>query len=270
VRPSFVSHEIQANAYLQRGGKWYSGYLNYYFEQQNFEQRKADEAYAKNTAADSAVGDAFAAKAAKFAETADSVNLWTTKADSLGVKLEYYTLAGLVVNARAALDLKAILSSSLFGPEDMRLYCEAAMLGVKDYPVFFDKPMQRVPVMFGVNLPGFRILDLVAVQAEYYASPWMNSYATVFGGVAIPEIPSGEDKVLSKNAYNEIGKKDNWAWSFLVKKKLAGAGWISAQLARDHMRLASQKVWGGPGWTSNEVLESPKDWYWMIQAGFGI
>lgn len=264
VRPHRVTPTYTGNAYFQKNGVWYSGYPDYYGERAKFYRRREQEDTVAAHVAD------YEAHFLADSTTADNVTTWMADPAAAGITPEYYTEKGLLLMARANLDLKHFFGSSIFGPQDMRLFAEAAVLGVKNYPVFYDDIMQRVPIMFGFNFPGFRIIDLISIQGEYFGSPYTNSYGSLFGNAFIPSLPTGDDLVASKTAYNDIGTHDNWAWSVLVQKKMAGAAWISARLARDHSRLASQKFWGGPGWVSDEIFSSPKDWYWMVQFGFAI
>jgi hypothetical protein len=270
MRPSFTSRQTATNSYFDKDGVTYAGDANHYYNEADFYKRKAAEAFAAGTGPDTAQGLAYTAQAQAKKQVGDNVFLWANKADSLGIPLKYYTQSGIILNVHAGLDLKTLFSSSGFGEEDLRVYAEAAMLGVANYPVYYDKPMERIPVMFGINLPAFHYLDLLCLQAEYYGSPWLNSYNSVFTSEATPELTSGQDAELSRNEYNDIGKRDNWSWSLLLKKKFAGAAWFSAQVAHDHMRVSSRNVWGGPGWVSNQVLTQPKDWYWTVQFGYGI
>ncbi|MBD3392917.1 MAG: hypothetical protein GF418_12500 [Chitinivibrionales bacterium] len=78
----------------------------------------------------------------------------------------YYTKAGTKVMGRFSFDPKPLLPpTDFFAEDDLRLYAEAAILGVKNYPtstksdgdgtyeVGFDDITERVPVMAGINVP---------------------------------------------------------------------------------------------------------------------
>jgi len=80
---------------------------------------------------------------------------------------------------RAALDLGFLLPEGSRSPEDLRLYAEASVLGWGNQIYFFEKRSQRMPIMFGVNVPTFRLLDVLSVQAEYYDAPFNDNYYNV-------------------------------------------------------------------------------------------
>jgi hypothetical protein len=86
------------------------------------------------------------------------------------VKLGYWNKRGLKVMARAALDFGFLLPENLRSPEDMRLYMEAAVLGWENQGFFYEKRSQRMPMMFGFNVPTFTLLNLLALQVEYYGA----------------------------------------------------------------------------------------------------
>ncbi len=80
----------------------------------------------------------------------------------------FYTFRGTKLMARLAVDPKRMFDpdgeSAVLGPGDLRLYSEATVLGVKNYPsnndtlfgrtaVHYDTLWQRIPVMFGLTFP---------------------------------------------------------------------------------------------------------------------
>ncbi|MBD3392248.1 MAG: hypothetical protein GF418_09290 [Chitinivibrionales bacterium] len=73
----------------------------------------------------------------------------------------YYSKAGTKVMLRAAFDPSPLLEqSAFFGPSDLKVYAEAAILGLKDYPNSYESPsrgytdiLERIPVMGGINVP---------------------------------------------------------------------------------------------------------------------
>jgi hypothetical protein len=273
VRPSRTTPTRMKNAYFQKNGQWYTGSTNDY-------QGRMDFAASKNNVADSA----------KYRAILDSVVYWTTT-DSVvdivsGNKVaynhpdyEYFSSAGTVITGRFSLDLKKLFSSGassetsseIMGPADLKLYGEVALLGIKDYPVFYNHKVDRMPMMLGVNLPAFHWLDLFAVQVEYYQSPYINSterVATV--GLPQPFMPRGVDTTYSRKAYYDASENDNFSWSVLLKKEIIPGVTLYSQFARDHLRLVSLNTWFGPALESDENLGTSKDWYWMCQIGIGI
>jgi hypothetical protein len=171
-------------------------------------------------------------------------------------------------------DLKKLLPPSpLLGPEDLRLFAEVALLGVKNYPVFYEKRTERMPVMLGANLPGFGFLDLVSVQYEYFASPHRDSYLeSISSNGATPEFVEFNDKLLSRETYGDGLKRDDHSWSILLRKNLTRGLAVNVQAARDHARMVSHAYYAGPGLAPTAIFYTTdkKNWYWMAQFSFGI
>ena len=265
VRPSRTDPRQANNAYFKKAGTWYTGNPNYYRSRLEFaasRHRSADSAYWK--------------------AALDSVLYWTTTDTVPGPTggpavayahpdYQYYSAAGIILMARASLDPKPWFSSAALGPQDLKLYGELALLGVKDYPVFYPRMADRIPMMFGFNLPAFRLLDRVAVQGELYRSPFLNSterVATV--GLPQPFQPRGGDAAYSSDNYYDAAKLDDWSWSVLLEKNILPGITVSAQAARDHLRLVSLNTWFGPALEADENLSTSKDWYWMCRIGIAI
>ena len=257
-----------ANSYFTEGGVTYTGNVDYYLGQKTF--------FDKAGAAATLKGDAAAATADKAKSDSLQNTIAFLKgrlADTATVKpaLSYYTTAGTLLMGMFTFDPKKIINSELFGAEDLKLYGEVSVLGWKNYPIFYEKRTDRMPFMLGFNLPGFKVLDLISLEWEYFHSPWINSFSELGqSNGATPDLPNGQDDWSSKNAYNDVAGKDNTSWSLLVKKTVAHSITISGQVARDHVRMPSFQSWFGPGLDPNEALSTSKDWYWMLQFAFGI
>ena len=241
----------------------YSGNTAYYQKQAEFYKAKlASATNRQDSARDSALFQS-------AQSTYQSVNTWVTDA-SIQPDYHYYTQKGIILDAMAALDLKKWIRSDVFGDNDLRIYAEAAVLGVQDYPVFYKHWWQRSPVMVGVNLPGFRFIDLISLQVEYFNSPNLNSFlSNIQTNQAVPDL----DNFVSTNEFGDGLDRDNVCWSLLVKKQLTRGVFFSAQAARDHTRFAGNASFlAGPALDPNEVFyaNDSKNWYWMVQFSFGI
>lgn len=290
VRPSKTTPEVAANSHFKRGNQQYVGYTTYYTEQAAFH-----EAMGKRSPADSAFHNA---RSAYFKAIADSVSNTTDSLDATGNPKtrgwvdprtglvpgsEFYTQKAILAMVRASADLKKVIGSDAFGPNDLRMSLEVNLLGIQNKPVFYEKATDRMPVTFSVNLPGFKVLDLVSLQLEYFNSPWMNGYSNLLGNnnknLPLPSMPTGADTLWNRAAFNDVSKRDNFSWSLLLKKNFAGAAWASMQMARDHSRMVSKDFWTGGGLEPTEVLGEEttwgklwfdKNWYLVAQVGFGI
>jgi hypothetical protein len=258
VRPSRTTRETQENAYFKGpDGEHYSGNITYYRNRKEFYERNPGSTADSNAAL----------------ATFDSVSAWTG-GGAFQPNYRYYSQSGIILGGTLALDLKKLLpETGNFGPNDLRLYTEVALLGVKNYPVFYQKARERMPIMVGINLPGFRRIDLISVQYEYFPSPHLNSfYESVSTNAATPQVVPGADRVYSENGYADALSRDNHSWPVLVKKTLTRGLYVSAQAARDHTRMVSDATWAGPFLDPNEVFYTTdkNNWYWMIQFSFGI
>jgi hypothetical protein len=265
IRPSKTSSKHPWNAYFEKDGKVYAGKVSYYDGKADFYQRMLKDS---RTAQDSAKYQTLFADAR---QKADSVRAWIAPSSVFRPDYKYYSHSGTLFMAGISLDPKLFFTSGALGPQDLKVYAEAALLGVKDYPVFYEDRMRRIPVMVGFNFPTFRLLDILSVQVEWFNSPWVNSYeASVDQNHATPTTPRGTDKLSSEREYNDVSDKDNLAWSVLARREVVKGLSISAQFARDHIRSVSEAAWAGPGTDPNELLRTSKDWYWMLQFSFGI
>lgn len=232
--------------------------------------------------------------------------------DSLGVDLlgstfydtNYYTFAGTKLMGKLAFDPKPLLGFDIFGPEDLKLYSEVAILGLKNYPLSplrnnpstgqdfgpdtsyrangsyriinkygFDDLMQKMPIMFGFNVPAFKLLDILSVEFEYYGKKYVNAVPIPLGTRghgsynAVPSLPTplaqGGLSEYDSLIYEKAGAV-NWKWSVYAKKTLFNNFTITAQAARDHILntvrgLSMQEV------DNEEALVKKNQWYWMLK-----
>jgi hypothetical protein len=256
VKPSRSTKEVDNNGYFTYNGKDYVTNTDRY-------ELAASYYNGKNTAADSA-------KAAPYTADLDVVKMVDTMTVGKPA-IHYFTSSGTLLMGRASLDFKKLFGSELFAPEDLKLYTEVAVLGVKNYPVYYQKISERMPIMVGFNVPTFKLLDLFAVQVEQMKSPWLNNLSQVGNnGLPLPFFPSAQDTVVSKTDYNDLATKDDLKWSILLQKKLGANVTLSGQVANDHLRLVSASYYYGPQFDHNEITVSKDHWYWMMQLGWGI
>ncbi len=161
---------------------------------------------------------------------------------------------------------------SAFGKNDLKLYCEAAVIGLKNYPGAYDKLSERIPIMFGLYLPTFAgffekaigttILDQLALEIEWYGAKYLPDYYELLEkGRTIPS-----SNYMNRSKIEDVydGDGDNWKWSLYFAKIFAGHVKISGQAARDHLRTGGTT----PTPAQNEVLTAKKDWYWMLKLSY--
>jgi hypothetical protein len=154
----------------------------------------------------------------------------------------------------------------------LRLYGEATILGLTDYPknflggVSYDSILERIPLMVGFNVPTFKLLDALSVEVEYFKSPFPNDVGALTNyGLPIP------GPVNATGATNYWGnteyQNDHLKWSIHVSKTIASNYTIMAQVASDHLRplaVNDQNV------DFEEIFHNTNQWYYMLKitAGF--
>ena len=215
--------------------------------------------------------------------------------DSIGLNTDgftvydtsWYTYAGTKVMARVCFDPKPLLGFDIFGPEDCKIYSEAAILGLKNYPkntelsvntanrpiseFGYENILDRIPRMVGVNVPSFKLLDLLSLECEYYGKRYVNAVPVTTGNktgnyepatclpVSKPDGGYGEYDSL----YAQRGAT-NWKWALYVKKTMFNNFSITAQAARDHI-LHTIKGLSSFEDDREEALVKSNHWYWMLK-----
>lgn len=187
----------------------------------------------------------------------------------------YYTFGGTKLMVRFTFDPKPFIPLTWFGPEDLKLYSEAALLGLESYPRNdtinspaatdaniwgYDTLWQKIPVVIGFNVPTFKILDVFSLEFEWYGCAYpmsLKDAVKLQSQIALP-IPS--------NAYGrsyDMYTKDNWKWSVYAKKMFAHEHLgIIVQFARDHLRF--QHILDEPK-VYEEALIAPNQWWWTMK-----
>jgi hypothetical protein len=184
-----------------------------------------------------------------------------------------YQFRGIKTMGRITLDPKAIIpgASSIFGSEDLKLYGEAAILGLENYPGWYSKMSERIPIMFGFNFPAFKILDTFAIEGEYYHQPYWNSYENVWKYRApMPYLGNKELIPTYENRGSNWFDKtdDDWRWSVYVSKKLFKMVRLSGQVASDHS-VRTPYIYSPTGALKyTEICTNTTDWYWMTRIMF--
>ncbi len=189
----------------------------------------------------------------------------------------FYTFQGVKLMARGSFDPKAYLPLSMLGPQDLKVFGEVALLGVKNYPFYYEKAVERMPVMFGINLPtragNIKVLDVLSFQMEYYGSKFPNTTRTLDGeriGMPVPAVYDTDGGIKDDpNLFDPNGSsvtKDNWKWSVNATKEIVRGFNVIAQVANDHMRLPNE--WGTVSLAPATTLSG--DWYYLIRIEMGI
>jgi hypothetical protein len=194
-------------------------------------------------------------------------NIYSQEVDSLGQGIpgtqKYYSFKATKIEIRGTFDIKGFFDAPIFGPEDLKLYSEAAILGLQNYPThnpgrpdtYYANMSQRVPVMVGFNFPAFKVLDVASLELEYYHSPYLPSYVNPFKfGIPVPDYSNS----------NLMGIQDT-KWSVYLKKRI-GAFAVTAQAARDHFQPLNTNI----AFTEfDDVMMRGSDWWWAVKLQYG-
>lgn len=186
--------------------------------------------------------------------------------------LHRWTHKGIKLMGRAALNLNHLLPPDRRSPEDLRIFAEVALLGVENQPLYYEDRLERMPVMFGINVPTFKLLDLLSVQGEYYGARFND--IDLYNSASLPvweaSFVTDDFGTVETDANGNIiptsVHKDDWKWSVHARKALNPVMTVYAQAASDHLRLTDGKYKA-----SNVPLTgSPSDWYYLFRLEFTL
>jgi hypothetical protein len=128
-----------------------------------------------------------------------------------------------------------------------------------------------MPMMLGVNLPTFKLVDKMSFEMEYYNTDFRNSIEEVYertlpvpgtiGGVATP---SRQNYVDSLNTKRKM--RDKVKWTFWMQKEITAGLGATFQVASDHFRPMNFNL--KPSY--EPVTQTWNDWYYMFRVNFGF
>jgi hypothetical protein len=204
-------------------------------------------------------------------------------------KVQEITRKAINVDAHFNLDFTDMLGldkrNGSFG-----LYGEWAILGVQNQPVYYQKITQRMPVMMGVHIPTFGLLDLLDVETEYLDNPYIDQAFQLSGSgydgthgllgsnQAIPDPfesnPNGVDYSLRKFALPSV-HGDDWKWAVFATKTILPGLQLKVQVANDHMRLQyfDGDTPAGPAFGATSALPETNllsHWYYVAHLQWGF
>ncbi len=172
--------------------------------------------------------------------------------------LHYYKQQGVKLMARAAVDLGFLLPEEHRNSADFRIFAEAALLGLEDQPFYYDDKAKRLPIMVGINVPTFKALNVLSLQAEYYGSRFANSKA--FNETGLP--------VWSANSTYKPSDytQDDWKWSVYAQRSLTRLLRLHVQVANDHLRLPIFDY----NISESSLMRNRSDWYYLVRIECGL
>jgi hypothetical protein len=166
-----------------------------------------------------------------------------------------YTMQGVKLMARCAFDPKSLLSegfSGAFGRQDLKIYSEAAILGVKNYGTYYDSVWQRMPIMLGFNFPTLNVLDVLSLEGEYFDYPYQN-------GIAGPDSPYP----LPPSNFPNQNKRH---WSIWAQKTIIKGFAITGLVGKDHFRWVEADGTSTP----YDLLQANGNWHYNVRAMFSF
>ena len=180
--------------------------------------------------------------------------------------------------ARVSLDIGTLLKVDGIHPGDFKLYSEIALLGVKNQPYYYNKKSERMPIMGGLDIPTFGLLDKLAFEMEYHKSRFPNDIGSVIGSQTAIPVSNGDPYVYdvndpryataaSKDSLATALKKDDVKWTLYARRHINSAISVYAQAANDYMRNFNSP-YATPA--AIPVTSRPSDWYYIIRLEFGI
>jgi hypothetical protein len=196
--------------------------------------------------------------------------------DSAGNPVDTINISfrGIKLMARASFDPKAFFDARALGPEDLKLYGEVALIGLDNsdaHKDMYGELRQRMPVMFGVNLPVFRALDHLSFEMEWYGAPFHDDMEPYLTGYNKPTpFPVGwyGTPTRNNNADQNV-TRDNWKWSLHGARMIQDHVRLSFQVASDHWRPG---IYRGDGDTKlakrQSIMVTPEDWYFTTKLAY--
>jgi hypothetical protein len=188
----------------------------------------------------------------------------------------HYDAAALKTVATLSFDPKPLLGDpSMLGSNDLILYGEASVLGWKNYPVIYENRLERTVAMAGFNVPTLRLLDVLAVEVEWFGSKQPNS--NEYSQLRAPK--NNDTKLLEPTPQPSIynftlpggydpkdWEEDDIKWSVFARRTLVKGLSLDVQAASDNARgwvfPSGRRYWN--------FFRSPSDWYWMMKITASI
>lgn len=189
----------------------------------------------------------------------------TTNTGELSPDLRAYVDSqGLTTDAVKLIARGRLDFGQLAGMDGFTLYAEAALLGLKKDTLYYKDMMQRMPMMAGIDIPTFGLLDNLSMEVEYFKNPYLQrkySLKDLSGSnySPLPFLDTYGPEGLPRQT------DDDWRWSVHVHKALSRWLDLKVRLSSDHMRL---KGYDGDFVGGEPMTKSSKDWYFLTRIEF--
>jgi hypothetical protein len=176
----------------------------------------------------------------------------------------YYSFQATKVMARFAFDPKSLLGNpDMLGKEDLKLYAEGCILGTKNYPIYYDNILKRIPIVVGFNIPAFKLLDVLSVEAEWYDTKYSNNYQETYlsnNRTPLPEIASPQSPYQEPKPYP-------WYWDVYAARTIIRGLQVIGEVGRTHYFTAANF----PNYQDKrEECPSHGDWQFVVRAQYSF
>lgn len=203
-----------------------------------------------------------------------TINQWVGYIDTATNDTTIYTFSGTKLMGRATLDLKAALETltgplSFFGREDLKVYGEAALLGVKNYDGWYADPSERIPVMFGMNWPTNQALSYAVVPGvmaylleQKKSEKYFKAGAFGLGGIILGAASWFMDYAFNTNTRLDLLSVEGeyygskyWNSQEFMWKSRSPVPYIGITTGIDYSR-----------WNDSAMAKTDDDWKWSVYA----
>lgn len=217
-----------------------------------------------------------------FTRLDDTTYVWSSRDTT------FLTHRGTKVVGRFSFDPKGVFGLGRsgrggLGPNDLKLYGEVGVIGVKDYPGVYPDIRERIPVMLGFGLPTFGFLDDCALEVEWYGSRIRDDYYKIEKETSpIPRSNHSQEYDRQADAQGRLVSdttvafadadvqnmtKDDWKWSLYLSKTFLRNARVSFQVANDHFRPWENNPLGATD-RYESAFTRISDYYSMLKIGF--
>jgi hypothetical protein len=181
---------------------------------------------------------------------------------------EFFDWKSTKLMGRVSFDLKKLLPWDIFGKNDLMLYGESDIIGLKNYPKYFTDLKDRIFYSVGFNIPGFKIFDVVNFEMEYCRDTSAFSDYNLLGGATPYPFPVGLNTSNSSLGYN-VNRNQVRLSAYIKKSVLDGRVDFVFQCARDHKRI-NFYYFDYNYMSFMETLPSGNNWWWVFKTEFNF
>jgi hypothetical protein len=172
-----------------------------------------------------------------------------------------YTDQGIKVMAMFDLDIKKALGlTAPFGERDLKLYGEGGIIGVKNYGSVYAHINERIPFMFGFNLPAFGILDVLSVEVEHYGAKYKADYSKLGYNQSLYFKNIAPPRLLAQKAPSPIPiSLNNWV-------DLVGSNQYQLTPDGNLLEIQTGKIIPVKGTDLDPENQTADDWKWSLNV----